>query len=118
MKYFLTFLLLGLLSTCSLAQISQYEVFFAQYQNELVIRKWKETGAIKYLVVNPENLKTHILNNIEAQSVTWNNVLNLFEKTPYIHDWQFICLQQGIYYLLFWGMVRCMHRVIAMGKVL
>jgi hypothetical protein len=27
MKYFLTFLLLGLLSTCSLAQISQYEVF-------------------------------------------------------------------------------------------
>ena len=81
MKYFLTFLLLGLLSTRSLAQISQYDVFFAQYQNELVIRKWKETGAIKYLVVNPENLKTHILNNIEAQPVTWNNVLNLFEKT-------------------------------------
>ena len=89
MKYFLTFLLLGLLSTRSLAQISQYEVFFAQYQNELVIRKWKEAGGIKYLVVNPENLKTHILNNIEVQPVTWNNVSNLFEKTPYIHDWQF-----------------------------
>jgi hypothetical protein len=37
-------------------------------------------GAIKYLVVNPENLKTHILNNIEAQPVTWNNVLNLLKK--------------------------------------
>jgi hypothetical protein len=71
-----------------LAQISQYEVFFAQYQNELVIRKWKDAGATQYLVVNPENLKTHILNNIEVQSMEWSNVINAFEKTPYIHDWQ------------------------------
>jgi hypothetical protein len=55
-----------------LAQISQYEVFFAQYQNELVIRKWKD-AATQYLVVNPENLKTHILNNIEVQR--WNGIM-------------------------------------------
>jgi hypothetical protein len=42
----------------------------------------------QYLVVNPENLKTHILNNIEVQSMEWSNVINAFEKTPYIHDWQ------------------------------
>ncbi len=80
MKYFLTCLFLGLFFTYPLAQISQYEVFFAQYHNELVIRKWKESGTTQYLLINPENLKTQVLNNIEVQPMEWSNAINAFEK--------------------------------------
>jgi hypothetical protein len=82
-----------ILPTSSQSQnVHDYQKYFAicksktTQQSYIIIRKFRSTDKINYLVVNPNDLSTSILgeNQLIITNESWDNILNKFNATPYI----------------------------------
>ena len=71
-------------------EISNYKVYFAagEFKNKtiLVIRKYEQSGKEFYIGVDPEDLETQIIpaNQISAETLSWQQILNNLHDTPYV----------------------------------
>lgn len=89
MKYCLFFLLTVVCFTKSLAQLTDYQVFFGKYSEGLVVRKWVQNGNLMYLGINPNTFKTSIVKNVAVQPLQWDEVLQGYQRSKYIQAWNF-----------------------------
>ncbi|WP_052354243.1 hypothetical protein [Flectobacillus major] len=87
-KYHYAFILVLVCFVQGFTQITDYQVYFANYNNQIVVRKWTQNNSTQYLVLNPSTLKTNILSNIATKALSWEAISGIFRGSRYIHDWK------------------------------
>ncbi len=83
MKAISTVLLLLSSITLSFAQLSEYQPFWGQSNDYLVLRKWKDGTTEKYWAVHPKTLQTMILENVTVKPMTRDEARSWVSRTPY-----------------------------------
>lgn len=82
-----------LISFTAFGQITKYRVYFGKTRaqpQQLVLRQWQQNRQTRYLLVNPETLKTSVasLSANDIQTLPWSQLTQAFQKTPYVRALQ------------------------------
>ncbi|GAB3895402.1 polysaccharide deacetylase family protein [Spirosoma agri] len=85
--------LILLICTKTSGQISNYRVYFGATRTQpqqIILRQWQQNRETRYLTVNPQTLKTAVVNlpASAVQPLSWPQIGQQFNRTPYLRAWQ------------------------------